>query len=810
MKIGRIAGPALACALLLVLLPSSAAAAAGEFRGGVLRARVDGASAVDLPLRSTELRAEVAGGLAEIVVRQVFVAPPGERIEGRWFFPRPAGAELVSSRVERRERVIRGAVRPQGEGCPSLGETPPVLVFERPDLFELPVPAVAPDREVLVEVRWRQRVAFADGRYRLALPWPAAVGEVFVAADIVSGRPVLDVSSPTHPIRVATAEDGSVAATVASAPRDLVLEWTVAGAEPEVSSLRHLVDDVTIHCLRIEPPAGFSTEDVVPRDLVFLVDGSLAGAERALADRTVGACVDTMRPADTSRRRAFGREEELRAALAEELGAGSLPGRLRIVLLLADGCDVDREALLRIVRDAKGAGRLFPVGIGEQVDRELLEDLALLGRGDFRYVVGDPAEADAVAARIATPLLTDVAADGHGADALSLAARRIPDLFADQPVELVVDPSGLEPGSIVLTGRRTAGAWRRVIRFGAAAPDPRTRILEALRGPPDDRPRAFVTEPDRAVVVQLPERPRQYERPTLDGPPEPFRFGGEIRVDLGLEWLARHQDPDGGWRAAGFADRCWLSPCDGAGDARLAPAVTSLALLAFLGAGETPKHGAYCERVTEGFRYLERIETPEGGFGDGLAHAAPTLAVCHLYTLTGAAEYRGPAGRALAHLFARPEEFFGDAAAAPFAAAAVKSARDGGLAIDPDALAAASAAARAADLDPATALFVRLCLGEDVSAEECPDPPPDLAAADATSVWLRSVLRFQIGGAAWRRWSPLLGAGLFDAARPGGDARGSFDPPAGTGRSLGRVGETALRLLVLELHFRYARVFGAR
>src|SRR5688572_28533615 len=49
-----------------------------------------------------------------------------------------------------------------------------------------------------------------------------------------------------------------------------------------------------------------------------------------------------------------------------------------------------------------------------------------------------------------------------------------------------------------------------------------------------------------------------------------------------LVWLARHQNPDGSWRAATFSNQCTGVKCSGAGESEFDVGVTALALLAFL------------------------------------------------------------------------------------------------------------------------------------------------------------------------------------------------------------------------------------
>jgi hypothetical protein len=65
----------------------------------------------------------------------------------------------------------------------------------------------------------------------------------------------------------------------------------------------------------------------------------------------------------------------------------------------------------------------------------------------------------------------------------------------------------------------------------------------------------------------------------------------ESAVMWALRWLKNHQSPDGHWDSDGFDAQCKLNRCDGPGEATYDPGVSGLALLCFLGAGETHQSG---------------------------------------------------------------------------------------------------------------------------------------------------------------------------------------------------------------------------
>lgn len=82
----------------------------------------------------------------------------------------------------------------------------------------------------------------------------------------------------------------------------------------------------------------------------------------------------------------------------------------------------------------------------------------------------------------------------------------------------------------------------------------------------------------------------------------------EEAVEAALAWLARHQCPrDGGWSFKldheSHCDLCRCA-CQNGGTHGSRVAATSLALLAFLGAGQTSREGNYQRVVERGFNYL--------------------------------------------------------------------------------------------------------------------------------------------------------------------------------------------------------------
>ncbi len=114
----------------------------------------------------------------------------------------------------------------------------------------------------------------------------------------------------------------------------------------------------------------------------------------------------------------------------------------------------------------------------------------------------------------------------------------------------------------------------------------------------------------------------------------------EAAVAAALNWFYRHRNPNGSWSLSRFASHCAGNPCTAPGTADSDTAATALALLPFLGAGETHKSkGPYQDSVKQALFFLMRRQMANGDLSAGsgnqmYAHALGTLALCEAYGMT--------------------------------------------------------------------------------------------------------------------------------------------------------------------------------
>jgi len=339
-------------------------------------------------------------------------------------------------------------------------------------------------------------------------------------------------------------------------------------------------------------------------------------------------------------------------------------------------------------------------------------------------------------------------------------------------------------------------------------------------------------------------------------------------IELGLEWLKQHQDPDGRWDADGFMmNDADADTCDGAGNPVHDVGVTGLALLAFLGDGSTMRTGPYRQEIVNGISWLRHQQDNRGLFGADASrdyiydHAIGTLAMVEAYGLSEYRILRKYAQRGIDYLELhrnpggvwryQPASNSNDTSVTGWAVLAYKSAQDFGLHINEDAMTCALEWFDAVT-DPETGrcgytrrgegssrhpgdhvdrfpldrgealtgvgLMCRFFLGQDPrenpvmrrAADRLLEKPPvwnaDDGSIDHYYWYYGTYALYQMGNPYWREWSRYVTKAVVKTQRADGPFRGSWDPIGVWGEDGGRIYSTATLILTLEAYYRYTRV----
>ena len=335
--------------------------------------------------------------------------------------------------------------------------------------------------------------------------------DISIELAIDAGVPLLQLQSTSHAIDVE--RTGASSATVklkklAEIPnKDFILKYDVAGEQISDAVLSQADSQFVSRAkgaasgyftLILQPPAQLPESDITPKELVFVLDtsGSMMGFPIEKAKELINRALDELYPGDTFNLITFSGDTRIlfpepvfptaenirktRAVLNAQHGGGGTEmmkairaalapsdsqDHLRVVCFLTDGYVGNDLEIIGEVQKHPNA-RVFAYGVGNSVNRFLIESMAKAGRGDSEVVtLNDKADAAAhrLYQRLRAPVLTDVSIDWRGLPVADVLPGKLPDLFTGKPLVVTGRYTAAATGSIVIRGKRAGEDFEREI-----------------------------------------------------------------------------------------------------------------------------------------------------------------------------------------------------------------------------------------------------------------------------------------------------------------------------------------------------------
>ena len=321
----------------------------------------------------------------------------------------------------------------------------------------------------------------------------------------------------------------------------------------------------------------------------------------------------------------------------------------------------------------------------------------------------------------------------------------------------------------------------------------------------------------------------------------------EAAVARGLHWIAEHQNANGSWSFDHRAGAC-QGRCGNPGNlAAATKGATAMALLPFLGAGQTHKDGKYKKNVLAGLEFILGHANETGHFtepgGRMYSHGLCAITLCEAYALTQDKGLRGPAQKAIDFIvYAQDEQGGGwryspkepgDTSVMGWQVMALQSARAAGLRVPATTLNKANAYLDKAEWKQsgqygylpntgpkpamtAEGLLCRMYLRPNRNQNRliqgvnhlARTRPPKKQKPDLYYLYYASQVFHHVGGKQWEDWNYYMRESLINAQVTSGHAFGSFQPGGNSHeKSGGRLYVTALSVCCLEVYYRHLPLF---
>ena len=519
------------------------AANTGETAGSLTVVDSSGNRKSACPLKHTDVKAEISGFISRVVVTQHFENPFKEKIEAVYTFPLPQNAAVDDMTMIVGERTVKGKILRREdaqavyEAAKASGHTAGLLDQERPNIFTQSVANILPGEEVKITISYVETLRYEDGAYEFMFPMvvgpryvpgvakPDGPGtdqvpdaaritppspqagmraghDISLEVNLDAGLIVDDIRSRSHDVAIERPNPRSARLRLkenSTIPnKDFILRYDVAGQAMQDALLTHRAGRGGFFTMILQPPQRVAPEDVMPKELVFVLDtsGSMQGFPIEKAKETMKLALDNLYPSDTFNLITFSGDThilfpqpvaatkenltkaqmflesragsggtEMMKAITAALAPSNDQSHVRIVCFMTDGYVGNDMAIISEVQKYPNA-RVFAFGIGDSPNRFLLDKMAEAGRGEVEYVsLRDDGSAAArrFHERVRNPLLTDISIEWNGLQVADVYPQRIPDLFGAKPVVLTGRYSSPGQGTIRLKGKVAGNNFTRDI-----------------------------------------------------------------------------------------------------------------------------------------------------------------------------------------------------------------------------------------------------------------------------------------------------------------------------------------------------------
>lgn len=452
--------------------------------------------AQQIEIRSHAVETVVEGQSATTTVTQTFYNPNSWQLEGKYMFPLPAEAAISDFQMTMEGKMVKGELLDSAKAKQIYTDTvrkmidPGLLEYAGRGLFQASVFPILPQQELTIKFTYTELLLYDSGLVMFHYPLrtesfcPLPVRNVSVKLTLKGEQALRTIYSPTHSVEIIRKGESEAVVglelkdSLPAADFELFYGHAEGALAANVMSFRE-GEEAGYFLALLTPKVKLSDDEILPKDVIVVLDTSGSMDEDGKIDQARKALkfmVNKLNEKDrfamvtfsTEARKmhdkltlaskeakddAVARIEKLTATggtnleqaiqYAFELAAAGVEegksARPCYVILLSDGIPTmgevtDVRALAKLAREKRAEHvRMFPFGVGSDVNTWLLDTLAEEGKGQREYV--KPKEDMEVkvsnfANKIASPVLSDVTLRINGAEVHDLHPQIPGDVFA--------------------------------------------------------------------------------------------------------------------------------------------------------------------------------------------------------------------------------------------------------------------------------------------------------------------------------------------------------------------------------------------
>ncbi|NOY77095.1 MAG: VWA domain-containing protein [Calditrichaeota bacterium] len=455
-------------------------------------------------IKSVDVTTTIRDQIASTHMDEIFHNDMNWRVEAFFVFPLPEKAVVTrlvywynGKRYEAAIRERQQAVQEYEREVRRLLD-PALLEHLGNNLFRLRIAPVDPNSDIRFEITYTELLSYDFGAvtYKFFLNTtalsPKPLERVSLSIDAQSQFSYKMFRSPSHEgstaIKIEKLSDKHYTVVFGDEnfypDRDFILKFETVrqGFQVNVLTYKPVPSDSfgmdSFYVLWITPPDSLAPDEIIPKNIVFVADvsGSMEGERLSQLKEAMNDFLDHLRPKDRFNIISFGTNvvpfhsdlvpatpENISAArtfvfqlyavgltnidlaLKTALGQSFGDSTLNTIVFLTDGYPTWGEMnIAKIVEHAQDRNtadaHLFTFGVGDEVSRALLADLAYGNGGYPTFITADDSIALVVRhlfERISKPVLTNLKISIEGLQCWDWYPKTLPDLFwGSQVLEL--------------------------------------------------------------------------------------------------------------------------------------------------------------------------------------------------------------------------------------------------------------------------------------------------------------------------------------------------------------------------------------
>jgi Ca-activated chloride channel homolog len=497
---------AIAMATAAILLTGSLPMAKGA---GLLVA--DGGLGGVLEIQEHSVQVTINNGIAVTEVTQVFRNTENRQVEALYTFPVPKEASVanfsmwINGKEMVGEVVEKQKAREIYDSYKRVRRDPGLLEQTDYKTFEMRIFPIGPRAEQKVQIAYYQELDcdndWATYVYPLATRTRKDInarttGKFAFALQAKSAIPIAAIESPSHGDKIVIAKhnesyfQASLETKAGDLNRDVVLAYRIARPHTGIDVVASKQGSEDGYFVLTLTAGEELAKAQAAMDYVFILDNSGSMADDGKLDlsrNSIGAFINALGADDRLEIVTFnvtpttlfkslhavdaeGKSKAVAFLGSQEARGGTMmkpaleaayryadPSRTLNVVILSDGMTEqgERAALLEMIRSRPKNARVFCIGVGNDVNRPLLEQLAEDAGGLASFLSqGDnfDRQAQSFRRKLMRPVATNVRIGFEGVEVNDLEPPQLPNLFHGSPVRLYGRYRGQGPGKVKVQG----------------------------------------------------------------------------------------------------------------------------------------------------------------------------------------------------------------------------------------------------------------------------------------------------------------------------------------------------------------------